>query len=92
VSGFATALAIALAVGLAAPAEAAGKHKKRNAFNPGGGTATQTSQYGAPDWGGGAQGSGPLYFGQEYLGTDPDPGIRFQLMKDITGRYGGGGD
>jgi hypothetical protein len=36
--------------------------------------------------------SGPLYFAQEYLGTDPDPNIRFQLMRDITGRYGGGGD
>jgi len=85
-AGFAAAIALAL------PADAAGKHKKRHAGHRGG-IPAQAMQYGgAPPWGGGASGTGPLYFAQEYLGTDPDPGIRFQLMKDITGRYGGGGD
>jgi hypothetical protein len=32
---------------------------------------------------------GPLYFGGVYLGDDPDPNIRFQLMRDISGRFGG---
>jgi hypothetical protein len=32
---------------------------------------------------------GPLYFGGAYLGDDPDPNIRFQLMRDISGRFGG---
>jgi hypothetical protein len=35
---------------------------------------------------------GPLYNGPEYLGTDPDPNIRFQLLRDLDARYGGGGD
>jgi hypothetical protein len=33
--------------------------------------------------------SGPLYFGGVYLGDDPDPNIRFQIMRDISGRFGG---
>ena len=31
----------------------------------------------------------PLYFGGVYLGDDPDPNIRFQLLRDISGRFGG---
>jgi len=33
--------------------------------------------------------AGPLYFGGVYLGDDPDPNIRFQLLRDISGRFGG---
>ena len=33
--------------------------------------------------------AGPLYFSGVYLGDDPDPNIRFQLMRDISGRFGG---
>ena len=33
--------------------------------------------------------AGPLYFGGVYLGDDPDPNIRFQLMRDVSGRFGG---
>ena len=33
---------------------------------------------------------GPLYNGQDYLGDDPDPNIRAYLLRDLTGRYGGG--
>ena len=33
--------------------------------------------------------AGPLYFGGVHLGDDPDPNIRFQLMRDISGRFGG---
>lgn len=32
---------------------------------------------------------GPLYFGQDYLGDDPDPNIRSQIMRDLGARYGG---
>ncbi|MGC1971430.1 MAG: hypothetical protein WA712_08925 [Pseudolabrys sp.] len=32
---------------------------------------------------------GPLYFSGVYLGDDPDPNIRFQILRDITGRFGG---
>ncbi|HYC18547.1 MAG TPA: hypothetical protein VEC94_15185 [Pseudolabrys sp.] len=31
----------------------------------------------------------PLYFGDVYLGSDPDPNIRFQILRDISGRLGG---
>ena len=33
--------------------------------------------------------SGPLYFSGAYLGDDPDPNIRFQILRDISGRFGG---
>ncbi|MFZ1209165.1 MAG: hypothetical protein WAN94_13650 [Pseudolabrys sp.] len=32
---------------------------------------------------------GPLYFSGVYFGDDPDPNIRFQILRDITGRFGG---
>ena len=34
--------------------------------------------------------AGPLYNGQDYLGDDPDPNIRAYLLRDLSGRYGGG--
>jgi len=33
--------------------------------------------------------AGLLYFSGTYLGDDPDPNIRFQLLRDISGRFGG---
>jgi hypothetical protein len=83
----AVGLATALAVGLAAPAEA--KAKKRYARS-----AVVTTQYGGPAVRGWQQGVpyGPLYNGQDYLGTDPDPNIRFQILRDLSLRYGGGAD
>ncbi len=33
--------------------------------------------------------AGPLYFSGVYLGDDPDPNIRFQIWRDISGRMGG---
>jgi hypothetical protein len=77
--------AIALCLGLAlvhtTPADAKSrKHKGRAAV----GTHGQ--------WGTNLVRPGPLYNGQDYLGTDPDPNIRFQILRDLSGRYGGGGD
>jgi hypothetical protein len=85
--------AVTLALCIAAPAEAAntGKHKKPVA----GATAhpmkhrrttavaQQAFRYqsGVP--------AGPLYNGQDYLGTDPDPNIRSQILRDMGSRYGG---
>ena len=82
-----------LALCLATPAEAAnpGKHKKSVA----GATAHPVKhrrttavmqpafryQSGVP--------AGPLYNGQDYLGNDPDPNIRSQILRDLGGRYGG---
>jgi hypothetical protein len=77
---------IGLAVA-AVPAEAAKKKYRHyhsgyaaNAMTPGGTTAT---------FQGGVM-RGPLYNGQDYLGDDPDPSIRAYLLRDLSGRYGGG--
>ncbi len=81
---------IVSAIGLAvatAPAEAAKKKHRHyhsgitaNAMEPGGTSAT---------FQGGVL-RGPLYNGQDYLGDDPDPGIRAYLLRDLGSRYGGG--
>jgi hypothetical protein len=77
--------AIGLAV-VASPADAAKKKHHyhsgaaANAMAPGGTTAT---------FQGGVM-RGPLYNGQDYLGDDPDPNIRAYLLRDLSGRYGGG--
>ena len=76
------ALVLVSAFALASPADAKiRKHKK----------ATVTSQptYGTQDWGTNLVRPGPLYFSGVYLGDDPDPNIRFQIMRDISGRFGG---
>ena len=81
-----TAALIGLAFVVAAPAEAAQKHRRHysgvaaHAMVPGGTTA---------EFQGGVL-KGPLYNGQDYLGDDPDPNIRAYLLRDLTGRYGGG--
>lgn len=77
--------AIGLAL-VASPAEAAKKKHRHhsgvtaNAMAPGGTTATFQS----------GVLTGPLYNGQDYLGDDPDPSIRAYLLRDLSGRYGGG--
>jgi hypothetical protein len=77
--------AVGLAV-LASPADAAKKKYRHhsghaaNAMMPGGTTA---------NFQGGVL-AGPLYNGQDYLGDDPDPNIRSYLLRDLSGRYGGG--
>ena len=71
---------------LASPAEAAKKKVRHhsgaaaNAMMPGGTAA---------NFQGGVM-AGPLYNGQDYLGDDPDPNIRSYLLRDLSGRYGGG--
>ena len=32
---------------------------------------------------------GPIYFGHDYLGEDPDPFIRSQILRDLGAKYGG---
>jgi len=73
-------LVVALAFVLASPADAAKarKHKKVGA------TETASVQYRGTN----LVPAGPLYFGPMYLGDDPDPNIRFQIMRDISGRFG----
>ncbi len=33
---------------------------------------------------------GPVYIGNDYLGSDPDPFIRLMIQRDLGARYGGG--
>jgi len=67
---------------LASPAEAekARKHKKTDKAS-----TTVQGKY----WGTNVFPAGPLYFSGVYLGDDPDPNIRFQIWRDISGRMGG---
>jgi hypothetical protein len=87
--GSAIALCVGLAMVLASPAEAAkaGKHKRHAAA-----ASTKARHSGAAHWGTNLVRRGPLYNGPEYLGDDPDPNIRFQLLRDLSIRYGGGPD
>jgi hypothetical protein len=70
------------AFALASPAEAAKKHKNKKAASASTSTERGTNLFPA----------GPLYFSGTYLGDDPDPNIRFQIWRDITGRFGGDGN
>ncbi len=77
------ASAVGLALCLALPAEAkSGKDKKHATRHAAASAASSTFQGGVL--------AGPLYNGQDYLGDDPDPNIRAYLLRDLSGRYGGG--
>jgi hypothetical protein len=74
---------VALAGFVVSPADAASKRKSTAAKQP----AAQQQVNATPSSQGGVL-KGPLYNGQDYLGDDPDPGIRAYLLKDMT-RYQG---
>ncbi len=83
----ALSLTVGIVLGLASPAEAArdGKARKPAAAHSSkhcspAVAAPRRDQLGVPE--------GPLYYGGDYLGTDPDPNIRSQILRD-HGRYGG---
>jgi hypothetical protein len=73
-------LVLVSAFALASPADAAKAHKHKKAIT----AETAGSIY----WGTNLVRAGPLYFSGVYLGDDPDPNIRFQIMRDISGRFG----
>ena len=76
------ALMLVSAFALASPADAkTSKHKKTIAYSK--------TAYGPQYRGTNLVRPGPLYFSGVYLGDDPDPNIRFQIMRDISGRFGG---
>ena len=70
------------AFALASPAEAAKARKHTKV------AATSTTVQGKY-WGTNLFPAGPLYYSGVYLGDDPDPTIRFQIWRDISGRFGG---
>ena len=69
---------------LASPADAAKKSKHKKVA-----TSSITTRTNSQDRGTNLVPAGPLYFSGVYLGDDPDPNIRFQLLRDISGRLGG---
>ena len=79
---FAATLAVVFV--FAAPADAAKKSKHKKAAS-----ASTTTRADPQHRGTNLFPSGPLYFSGVYLGDDPDPNIRFQLWRDISGRFGG---
>jgi hypothetical protein len=80
-----SAIGLAFVLAAAAPADAAKarKHKKHAATHAD--RVTTNSKY----WGTDKFPAGPVYNGPDYLGDDPDPNIRFQLLRDLGAHYGG---
>ena len=82
--------AVGFVFGLASPAEAAEPRKNKKPA-----ASTQAKKHRHPAvaaapafrFHGGVP-AGPLYNGQDYLGDDPDPNIRSQILRDMV-RYGG---
>jgi len=74
--------ALALVLVLAAAAEA----KTRKDRPPGARPATTVY---AQHRGANLFPAGPVYYGTESLGDDPDPFIRQQLLRDLTAHFGG---
>ena len=71
-------------VALTAPAEA----KKRRQQDKSGVTIEQSKTAKPRQRGVNLFPPGPVYHSNEYLGDDPDPFIRSQLMRDLGAHYG----
>ena len=77
------ALGLALVM-LASTAEAAAKTKRQPSARPHAPAGTAV-----PCRGGNLFPCGPIYSGNDYLGTDPDPFIRLMIQRDLGVKYGG---
>lgn len=77
--------AVSLAFVLAATAPAAAKARKHKKVA----RVQTTSHVQGKYWGSNLFPAGPVYNGPDYLGDDPDPNIRFQLLRDLGAHYGG---
>lgn len=73
---------IALAFVAGSPADAKSR-KQRPVAAP-----TSVTVYGQPR-GANLFPPGPIYYGNEYLGNDPDPFIRLQIWRDLGAHFGG---
>jgi hypothetical protein len=79
-------IAVVFALAAAAPADAAKarQHKHKKA------AAVHRAKVATPRCrGDNLFPCGPVYFGGEYLGDDPDPFIRSQLLRDLGAHFGG---
>jgi hypothetical protein len=76
-------LALVAAIVSVAPADAKTRKHKKVAY------PANVAQARSGAWGANVFPTGPLYFGNTYLGDDPDPNIRFQIWRDLGARFGG---
>jgi hypothetical protein len=73
--------AFGIAVLLATPADAQKARKDRTQAAAKPATTATASQL--------PSGPNTVWFGNEYLGADPDPRIRHELMRDLSSHFGG---
>ena len=79
------AFAVGLGLLLASPADAAQPRKQRKH------AAAHTIVTVNPHYrGANLFPAGPIFYGNEYLGDDPDPFIRLQIWRDLGAHFGGG--
>ena len=72
-------LSVAALLALAtSPALSASRHHARHYY----GGAHVYGYYGRPFTAGGVSSPGPIYRQGRYLGTDPDPNVRAQIVRD----------
>jgi len=79
------ASAFALALVLASSADAAQQRKPRKPVA----TRTTTGMITSGYWGTNLFPPGPIMYGNQYLGNDPDPFIRSQIQRDLGAHFGG---
>ena len=77
-------IGLAFVLAAAAPADAAKARKHKKVAR-----VQTTAQVQGKYWGTHLFPAGPVYHGPDYIGDDPDPNIRFQLLRDLGARYGG---
>ena len=80
-----SAAALAFALAAAAPAHAAKARKYKTRLAAPAATVAAKSGYRGTN----LFPAGPIYNGNDYLGDDPDPFIRSQILRDLGARYGG---
>ena len=79
-----SAIGLALVFAAVAPADAAKARKHKKVASAHAAVRVQTGY-----WGTNLFPAGPIYNGNDYLGDDPDPNIRFQIKRDLGVHYGG---
>ena len=80
----ASAIGLAFVLAAAAPADAAKARKHKKVAGAHAAVRVQSGHRGTNLFP-----AGPVYNGRDYLGDDPDPFIRSQILRDLGAHYGG---
>ena len=80
-----SAVGLAFVLAAASPADSAKARKHKRHATAHAGRVVVNSRY----WGQNLFPAGPVYHANDYLGDDPDPFIRSQLLRDLGAHYGG---